>query len=148
LRYDWFRYSDEGGNRFVVFDPATVSLFPGRNLSTERSELPTARGLSWTSSKTANLVRSAYAIMTVNLSQGLSPRCFESAYALPVSLTTAGTNLNFGNAADIGGPTVSPRSIVPDYKDAYVQSYNFNIQQQLAGTWDSWLATSEARVRI
>jgi hypothetical protein len=54
-------------------------------------------------------------------------------YAFPVNFSTSGTNLSFSNAFSLAGGSVSPRSIAPDYKDAYVQSYNFNIQQQLAG---------------
>src|SRR6202011_6328421 len=47
--------------------------------------------------------------------------------------TTATPFVTFGNALNVAGGTVAPRSIASDYKDAYVQSYNFNIQQQLAG---------------
>ncbi len=136
LRYDWFGTPTEGGNRFVVFDPATVSL-----VSRSQPYQQSARnfqprvGLSWDVFKNGKtLVRSAYAIMTDQPITGIvTALASNPPYALPVSLTTPGTNLNFANAATLAGPTVSPRSIVPDYKDAYVQSYNFNIQQQLAG---------------
>jgi hypothetical protein len=50
-----------------------------------------------------------------------------------VSFATTGTNLSFANAFPLAGGAVSPRTISPDYKDSYMQSYNFNIQQQLAG---------------
>ncbi len=136
LRYDWYGTPTEGGNRFVVFDPATVSL-----VHTSQPYQQSARnfqprlGLSWDVFKNGRtVVRSAYAIMTDQPTLeivGALPS--NPPYALPINFSTTGTNLNLANAFTLAGGTVSPRSIAPDYKDAYVQSYNLNIQQQIAG---------------
>jgi hypothetical protein len=56
-------------------------------------------------------------------------------FAFPVNFApnSATPFVTFGNAFNLASGSVAPRSIAGDYKDSYIQSYNFNIQQQLAG---------------
>jgi hypothetical protein len=91
-------------------------------------------GFAWDVLKNGKpLVRSAYAIMYDQPITGIvTGLATNPPFAFPISFSTAGTNLNFANAISLAGGAVSPRSIQGDYKDAYVQSYNFNIQQQLS----------------
>ena len=136
LRYDWFGTPTDGGNRFVVFDPATVSLVhTSQPYQQSALNFQPRLGLSWDVFKNGKtVVRSAYAIMSDQPITGIvTGLTTNPPYSLPVNFSTGGTNLNFGNAFSLAGGAVSPRSIAHDYKDAYVQSYNFNIQQQLAG---------------
>ncbi|HEY6392937.1 MAG TPA: TonB-dependent receptor, partial [Bryobacteraceae bacterium] len=134
LRYDWYGTPTEGGNRFVVFDPGTVSLVP-RSQPYDQSarNFQPRLGLSWDVFRDGKtLVRSAYAITTDQPITGIiTGLATNPPYAFPVNFSTTGTNLSFLNAFSLAGGAVSPRSIAPDYKDAYVQSYNLNIQQQL-----------------
>jgi hypothetical protein len=136
LRYDWYGTPTEGGNRFVVFDPASASLVP-RSQPYQQSALnfQPRVGLSWDPfSNGKTVVRAAYAVMTDQPITGIvTGLATNPPYALPVSFTTTGTGLTFANAFAQAGGSVSPRTITPDYSDAYVQQYNLNIQQQLAG---------------
>ncbi|MGI8741463.1 MAG: carboxypeptidase regulatory-like domain-containing protein [Bryobacteraceae bacterium] len=134
LRYDWFGTPTEGGNRFVVFDTATGSLVhKSQPYQQSARNFQPRVGFSWNvveSGKT--VVRGAYAIMTDQPITGIvTGLATNPPFALPVSSTASG--LSFANAYTLAGGSISPRSIAPDYKDAYVQAYNLNIQQQFSG---------------
>jgi len=134
LRYDWFGTPTEGGNRFVVFDPATVSLVrTSQPYKQSAFNFQPRVGLSWDVFRDGKtVVRSAYAIMTDQPITGIiTGLATNPPFSFPISSTSA--NLTLANAFTLAGGAVSPTSISRDYKDAYVQSYNFNIQQQLAG---------------
>jgi carboxypeptidase family protein/TonB-dependent receptor-like protein len=136
LRYDWFGTPTEGGNRFVVFDPATVSLVhASQPYSQSAKNFQPRVGFSWDPfGNGRTVIRSAYAIMRDQPITGIvTGLATNPPFAFPVNFTTTGTNLNLGNAFTLAGGSVSPRTINPDYKDGYVQSFNFNIQQQLGG---------------
>ncbi len=136
LRYDWFGTPTEGGNRFVVFDPATDSLVHSSQPYKQSAfNFQPRVGVAWDVFKNGKTgVRSAYAIMTDQPITGIvTGLATNPPYSIPVNFTTTTTNLSFANATTLAGQQVAPQSIVRDYKDAYVQSYNFNIQQQLAG---------------
>lgn len=134
LRYDWFGTPTEGGNRFVVFDPATVSLVrTSQPYKQSAFNFQPRVGLSWDVFRDGKtVVRSAYAIMTDQPITGIvTGLATNPPFSFPINSTSA--NLTLANAFTLAGGAVSPTSISRDYKDAYVQSYNFNIQQQLAG---------------
>ena len=136
LRYDWYGTPTEGGNRFVVFDPTTDSLVAKSQPYPQSARNFQPRlGFAWDVFKNGKtMVRSAYAIMTDQPITGIvTALATNPPYAVPVSFATTGTNLSFANAFPLAGGAVSPRTIDSNYKDSYMQSYNFNIQQQLAG---------------
>ena len=58
-------------------------------------------------------------------------------FAFPVSFspTAALPYVSFANAFPAAGGIVSPTSVVHNYKNDYAQSWNVNIQQQLAATF-------------
>jgi hypothetical protein len=140
LRYDWYGTPTEAGGRFVTFDTANSTL--------QRASQPYQQsalnfqprvGFAWDpfgNGKT--VIRSAYAIMTDQPITGIvTALATNPPYAFPVSFSpTAGVPfVSFGNAFSLASGAVAPRSIAPDYKDAYVQSYNFNVQQQFGNSW-------------
>ncbi len=138
MRYDWFGTPTEGGNRFVVFNPAADSLVQTNQPYNQSAKNFQPRlGLSWDVFGTGKtVVRTAYAIMTDQPITGIvTALATNPPFAFPVSFApnTATPFVTFSNAFTAASGSVAPRSIASNYKDAYVQSYNFNIQQQLAG---------------
>jgi outer membrane receptor protein involved in Fe transport len=138
VRYDWYGTPTEGGNRFVVFNPTADSLVQtGQPYNQSAKNFQPRVGVSWDLFGTGKtVVRSAYAIMTDQPITGIATALATNPpFAFPVSFapSTATPFVTFGNALTVAGGTVAPRSIASNYKDSYVQSYNFNIQQQLAG---------------
>ena len=140
LRYDWNGTPTEAKNRFVIFDPTTISLQqvgvnggPSRAYNQSALNFEPRVGFAWDPSGAGRtVVRSAYAIFVDQPVVGLVNGLYANPpFALPVNFTTSGTNLNFGNAFNLASGSVAPTSVAHSYKNAYVQSWNFNIQQQL-----------------
>ncbi len=137
LRYDWNSTPTEGGNRFVVFDPLTSSLRQTNQPYNQSARNFEPRlGFSWdVFGRGKTVIRSAYALQTdqpkTSLVSGLASN---PPFAFPVSFspTAAIQSVSFSNAFALSGGSVAPASIAQNYKNAYVQSYNFNIQQQVA----------------
>ncbi len=142
LRYDWNGTPTEAENRFVTFNPTLDTLqYVGKNGGPSHAYNESALnfeprvGFAWDvlgDGKT--VVRSAYAIFIDQPNNGLvSGLVSNPPNALPLSSTAA--NLTFMHAYDIARGSVSPVSVAQNYKDAYVQSWNFNIQQQLGNNY-------------
>jgi hypothetical protein len=140
LRYDWNGTPTEAKNRFVIFDPVTVSLRqvgenggPSRAYDQSALNFEPRAGFAWDPSGAGKtVVRGAYAIFVDQPVVGLVNGLYANPpFAFPVNFTTSGTNLNFGNAFGLASGSVAPTSVAHSYKNAYVQSWNFNIQQEL-----------------
>ncbi len=137
LRYDWNQTPAEALNRFVNFIPSTDSLvrvaspYKQNNLNFQPR-----LGFAWDlfgNSKT--VVRSGYALLTdqpiTNLVTGLTnnpPLGNPLVFNGPLTTYT-------GLLASAAASGLSPIVVDPNFKNSYVQSYNLNIQQQLASKW-------------
>lgn len=142
LRYDWYGTPTEAQNRFVVFDPTTVSLVqvgkggPGNAYNQSNLNFQPRVGISWDMfGDGRTVVRTAYAIMTDQPITGLvTGLASNPPFAFPVSFvpSTATPFVSLTNAFPAASGSVSPNSVAHNYRDSYLQSYNFNIQQQLA----------------
>ena len=141
LRYDWNATPTEAQNRFVNFLPATDSLVQvdtpyKQNNKNFQPRLGFAYDV-FGSGRT--VVRGAYAILTDQPITGLvtgltnnpplgNPLSFSSTTAKPT--TTYGTLL-----ADAKGNGLAPIVVDPNFDNSYIESYNFNIQQQVTNNW-------------
>ena len=141
LRYDWYGTPTEAENRFVVFDPVGDSLVDvghgGPSTAYNQSTRFEPRvGFAWdVLGKGKTVVRSAFAIQADQPITGLvTGLAANPPFAFPVSFTPTAANpfVNFTNAFAAASGSVAPASIAHNYKDGYAQSWNFNIQQELA----------------
>lgn len=136
MRYDWNMTPTERFDRFVVFDPATVSL---RRVGQDIDEIYNQNnknfqprlGIAWDptgSGKT--IVRAAYAITVVQpVTNTVTGPTANPPLATPLSFTGA---INLANARTIAGAAgLAPNTIDHDFKNAYVQSWNLNVQREL-----------------
>ncbi|HEX4231497.1 MAG TPA: carboxypeptidase regulatory-like domain-containing protein [Bryobacteraceae bacterium] len=145
LRYDWYGTPTEAGNRFVVFDPTADALEHvgsngGPSLAYNQSALNFEPRVGFAYDVFGNrktVIRSAYAIFVDQPITGLVGGLVNNPpYALPVTLTaSASAPFSFANAYSLASGTVSPVSIAHNYKDANVQSWNFNVEQQLGNSY-------------
>jgi len=138
FRYDLNTTPTERFNRFVVFDPTTASLLRensgiGSVYHTNNKNFQPRVGFAWDPFKDGKTsVRGAYAILTdqpvTNLVTGLSTN---PPLATPINST--GSGITFANAITLAkaATSISPNTVVPDFDNAYVQSWNLNIQREV-----------------
>jgi hypothetical protein len=143
LRYDFNGTPTEAKNRFVVFDPSTSSLVQvGHGIDRAYDEnalnFQPRVGFAYDvfhSGKT--ILRGAYAIQTdqpvANVVGGLSSN---PPFALPVSFNGPGF-VSFSNAlaGAAAAGSLAPASVYSHFRNAYVQSYNLNVQQQITDSF-------------
>jgi hypothetical protein len=145
LRYDWYGTPTEAENRFVVFNPTSdalerVGANGGPSTAYNQSDLnfEPRVGFAYDVFGTGKtVVRGAYAIFVDQPITGLvSGLVNNPPFALPVTLAaTAAQPVTFANAYSLASGTIAPVSVAHNYKDANVQSWNFNIQQQLGNSY-------------
>jgi Carboxypeptidase regulatory-like domain len=137
LRYEWNMTPSERYDRFIVFDPRTASLVRvGTNIDEiyheNNKNFQPRVGFAWTPFKSGKTVlRGAYGIyvdqpMTsiVTGTSGNPP--------LAIPLTFTGT-IRLDNAINIAGPAgLAPQTIDHDFDNAYMQSWNLNVQHELS----------------
>ena len=140
FRYDWNMSPTERFNRFVNFVPASDSLVQVNNgiapvYSTNARNFQPRVGFAWDpwgDGKTS--VRAAYAVLVdqpiTNLVTGLASN---PPFANPVALP-ANTTATFATLATIAAPgtTLSPSATDLGFDNAYVQSWNVNVQREVA----------------
>ncbi|HEY9503376.1 MAG TPA: TonB-dependent receptor, partial [Pyrinomonadaceae bacterium] len=136
LRYEWNMTPDERFNRFIVFDPATVSLLrAGVDLDKVYREnsrnFQPRLGFAWDPFKRGKTVlRAAYAVLTDQpMTSIVTPLSGNPPLAVPLTFT--GT-VRLDNAIKLAGAAgLAPQTIDHDFENAYVQSWNVNLQHEL-----------------
>ncbi len=139
LRYDWNMTPTERFDRFVVFDPATRSLVRvgsgiGEVYRQNAQNIQPRVGLSWDpfgDGKTS--VRTAYAIMVDQpVTNTVTGPTANPPLATPL---TFNGNIRLTNAAVVAASAgLAPNTIDHDFHNAYVQSWNLNVQRALTPT--------------
>ncbi len=142
LRYDANLSPTERYDRFVNFDPRTASLVRVNNgiapiYKTNNKNFQPRVGFAYDPFKNGKTsIRAAYALLVdqpiTNLVTGLAsnpplanPVAFISSQPIPT--TTFGTALTSGVASGL-----SPSAVDPNFDNAYIQSYNLNVQREVA----------------
>ena len=136
LRYDWFISPTERFDRFVNFDEGTRSLIRVKSgtdklYGNNKNNLQPRIGFAWDpkgDGKTS--VRGAYSILAdqpvTNLVTGNS-----SNPPLATPLTFNGA-IRLNNAVDVARAAgLSPSAVDPSFDNAYVQSWNLNVQREI-----------------
>lgn len=138
LRYDWNMTPTERYDRFVVFDPATRTLVRvGSGIDDvyeqNNKNFQPRLGIAWdpfNDGKTS--VRAAYAILADQpVTNVVTPLTSNPPLATPLTFTGAVT---FANARLLAGAAgLAPNTVDPGFNNAYVQSWNLNIQREIVG---------------
>ena len=150
LRYEWHVTPTERDDRFVVFDTASASLVrvdgePGEIYQQNNRNIEPRVGLAWNLSPDGRTVlRAAYGTAAdepgttaVRDTAGNPP------FATP--LTAAGS-IPLTGAIDATQPArLAPVTVDPRFRNASMQSWNVNVQRQVARAWAVTLGYSGSR---
>lgn len=136
LRYEWNMSPTERFNRFIVFDPQSVSLLrvgPDVDIYHQNNKNFEPRvGFVWDPFKNGKTsVRAAFAVLmdepmtSIVASTTANP-------PLTTPLTFSGP-IKFDNAITLAGVAgLAPTTIDSGYDNSYLQSWNVNVQRELA----------------
>ena len=137
LRYDWNKTPTERYDRFVVFDPATRTLVRvGSGIDNvyqqNNKNFQPRLGIAWdpfNDGKTS--VRAAYAVLADEpVTNVVTPLTSNPPLADPRTFSGVITFQNAGTVAAAAG--LAPNNVDPDFHNPYVQSWNLNIQREVA----------------
>ena len=136
LRYEWNMTPTERYDRFIVFDSATASLIRvGDQINDvyrqNNQNVQPRVGFAWDpfgDGKTS--VRAAYALQT---DQPMTSIVIGTTTNPPVAIPLALNGpIRLDNAINLARPAgLAPQSIAQDFRNAYLQSWNLNVQREL-----------------
>jgi len=136
LRYDWNLTPTERYDRFIVFDQSTASLIRvGDDIDEvyhqNKSNFQPRVGFAWDpigDGKTS--VRAAYGLLT---DQPMTSIVIGTTMNPPLAIPlTFGGAIRLDNAINLARPAgLAPQSIAHDFDNAYLQSWNVNVQREV-----------------
>ena len=135
LRYEWNMTPSERYDRFIVFDPASVSLVrvgSGIDAIYEENDknFQPRVSFAWTPFSDGNtVVRGAYGVYVDQpMTSLVTPTAGNPPLAIPLTFTGP---VRLDNAINVAGPTgLAPQTVDHDFDNAYMQSWNLNLQHQ------------------
>jgi hypothetical protein len=139
LRYEWNMTPSERYNRFIVFDEASASLrrvgvdMPPQIYRQNNKNVQPRVGFAWNPAKNERTaIRGAYALLVDEpLTSLVTATSANPPLATP--LTYAGT-IGLDNALTLAVATgLAPQTIDRRYNNAYLQSWNLNLQREFTG---------------
>ena len=139
LRYEWNMTPSERYDRFIVFDPKTNAL---RRVGSDIDKVYQENnqnfqprvGFAWSPfAGDETVVRAAYGVYVDQpMTSVVTPLSGNPPLAIPLTVSGA---IRFDNAINVAGPAgLAPLSIDHDFENAYVQSWNLNVQRQFFNT--------------
>jgi hypothetical protein len=136
VRYEWNLTPTERFNRFIVFDPQSVSLLRvgvdvDQIYRQNNKNFEPRVGFAWDPvGDGRTVIRGAYAIMANQpMTSLVAPTTANPPAATP--LTFSGP-VRFDNAIELAGEVgLAPTSIDHNFRNAYLQSWNLNVQREL-----------------
>ncbi|HEX7286503.1 MAG TPA: TonB-dependent receptor, partial [Candidatus Angelobacter sp.] len=148
LRYDWNQSPTEALNRFATLTPAVFPTTTGNTATMGVTSTPYQQnnmnfqpriGFAYdVFGKGQTIVRAGYSMLTdqpiTNLVTGLTSNPpLGNPIAFNGGNTSTTTYANLLAAAAAGG--IAPTIVDPNFQNSYIQSYNLNVQHQLASKW-------------
>ncbi len=137
LRYDWNMSPTERFDRFIVFDAQSVSLLrAGVDIDDvyrqNNKNFQPRVGFAWDPFKTGKTsVRGAYSVQ-VDQPMTSVVTALAANPPLAVPLTFSGP-IRFDNALNLAREVgLAPQTVDHDFRNAYLQSWNLNVQRELS----------------
>jgi hypothetical protein len=135
LRYEWNMTPEERYGRFIVFDPGSTSLQrlgQGSDVYHQNNKNFQPRlGFAWDPLKDGRTsVRGAYAVLVDQpMTSVVTGTAANPPLAVPLTFTGA---ITFENAISLAGSAgLAPATVDRGFNNAYLQSWNFNVQREL-----------------
>ena len=136
LRYEWNMTPTERFDRFIVFDPSSASLIRvGTHIDEiyhqNNANFQPRVGFAWDpfgDGRTS--VRAAYGLLTDQpMTSVVIGTTTNPPLAIPLTFNGA---IRLDNAINLAGPAgLAPQSIAHDFDNAYLQSWNVNVQREV-----------------
>jgi hypothetical protein len=144
VRYDWNQTPTEALGRFanlLVSGGAASLVADVSPYQQNNANFQPRLGFAWDAFGRGNtILRGGYAILTDQpITNLVTPLASNPPFGNPQSFNGTASNplsrITYAGLLTSGFPTLSPTVVDPNFKNSYVESYNFNIQQQISENW-------------
>ena len=140
FRYDLIVAPTEADNRFVYFDPATVSLQRvgegvRDKIYSNKSNYQPRVGVVWDPFKDGRTsIRAAYALLSDQpVTNLVTPTAGNPPLVTPLTFTGA---IRLDNALAVAGPAgLGPNSVDENFRNPRIQTWNVNIQREVSNNF-------------